>query len=80
MRQMFYKMVFLKYKTRQIKATETNMWITYLNYNGSLIQMIEMTFIRQTLFTVCCLLNTGDDFNNPFICNYFHNYYTSPMN
>ena len=32
----FYKIIFLKYRTRQIKTTETNKKVTYLNLNGNL--------------------------------------------
>ena len=36
----FDKYICLKYRTRQIKATETNKYITYLNCNGSLIENV----------------------------------------
>ena len=36
--QISHKTIFFKYRTKQIKATETNKEIIYLNCNGSLIE------------------------------------------
>ena len=37
--QLFDKIIFFKYRTREIKATETNTKVTYLNFNGTLTKM-----------------------------------------
>ena len=38
-RHIFDKIFFFKYRTRQIKTTETNKKVMYLNRNGSLTKM-----------------------------------------
>ena len=46
----FDKNVFVKWRTKQIKATETKKYYTYLNHKGSLIHLVQLNSV---LFKPC---------------------------
>ena len=53
----FDKIIFFKYRTRQLKTTVTNEKVIYLNWNGSLTKILEKdNFIVNLYIVLSCLI------------------------
>ena len=62
--QIFNKIVFFKYRTRKLKTTETNNYVTHLIWNGSLSKQNQfklLNFKNMKMHSVCSISGSAED-------------------